>query len=81
MNEGISKEDICAGLVYSVCMNYLNRVKGSRPVGKKIFMQGGVCYNKAVPVAMAALVGKNIVVPRTGFDGCVWSGSAHQRES
>ncbi|ABQ46462.1 putative CoA-substrate-specific enzyme activase [Thermotoga petrophila RKU-1] len=63
VNEGISKEDICAGLVYSVCMNYLNRVKGSRPVGKKIFMQGGVCYNKAVPVAMAALVGKNIVVP------------------
>ncbi|PLV59207.1 acyl-CoA dehydratase activase [Thermotoga sp. KOL6] len=63
VNEGISKEDICAGLVYSVCMNYLNRVKGSRPVGNKIFMQGGVCYNKAVPVAMAALVGKPIIVP------------------
>nr|WP_296904379.1 acyl-CoA dehydratase activase [Thermotoga sp.] len=63
VNEGISKEDICAGLVYSVCMNYLNRVKGNRPIGKKIFMQGGVCYNKAVPIAMAALVGKRIVVP------------------
>ena len=26
-------------------------------------MQGGVCYNKAVPVAMAALLEKEIVVP------------------
>ncbi|MCL2845837.1 MAG: acyl-CoA dehydratase activase [Chitinivibrionia bacterium] len=61
--EGIGKDDILAGLVYSVCMNYLNRVKGARPVGKKIFMQGGVCYNKAVPVAMAALMGNEIIVP------------------
>jgi len=61
--EGIGKDDILAGLVYSVCMNYLNRVKGSRQVGKKIFMQGGVCYNKAVPVAMASLMQHQIVVP------------------
>ena len=52
-----------AGLVYSVCMNYTNRVKGNRKVGNKIFMQGGVCYNKAVPIAMAALTGKQIIVP------------------
>ncbi len=44
-------------------MNYNNRVKGTRPVGKKIFMQGGVCLNRAVPLAMAALTGKRIVVP------------------
>lgn len=61
--EGIAKEDIVAGLVYSICMNYANRVKGNRPVGKKVFMQGGVCYNKAVPVAMASLIGKKIIVP------------------
>ncbi|MBP5449827.1 MAG: hypothetical protein J6Y01_06880, partial [Spirochaetales bacterium] len=61
--EGISRDDMIAGLVYSICMNYTNRVKGSRRVGDKIFMQGGVCYNKAVPVAMAALTGKDIVVP------------------
>lgn len=60
---GIPVENIVAGLVYSICMNYVNRVKGNRPVGKKIFMQGGVCYNRAVPVAMAALTGKDIVVP------------------
>jgi len=63
IHEGIKHEDIVAGLVYSICMNYSNRVKGNRPVGEKVFMQGGVCYNRAVPLAMAALVGKPVVVP------------------
>lgn len=63
IQEGISAEDICAGLVYSVCMNYLNRVKGNRPVGSRVFVQGGTCYNKAVPLAMAALTGKRVIVP------------------
>jgi len=63
IHEGIRHGDIVAGLVYSICMNYTNRVKGNRPVGRRIFMQGGVCYNRAVPMAMAALVGKPIVVP------------------
>ncbi len=62
-HEGIQKEDVAAGLVYSICMNYVNRVKGARPVGEKVFMQGGVCYNRAVPLAMAALSGKQIIVP------------------
>ena len=61
--EGIGKEDIIAGLVYSICINYVNRVKGFRQVGNKIFMQGGVCYNRAVPIAMAGLTGKKIIVP------------------
>jgi len=61
--EGIPVQDIVAGLVYSICMNYSNRVKGNRPVGNKVFMQGGVCYNEAIPAAMAALTGKEIVVP------------------
>lgn len=61
--EGVPLEDIVAGLVYSICMNYNNRVKGNRPVGRKVFIQGGVCYNKAVPAAMAALTGKEMVVP------------------
>ena len=63
IHEGVAREDIVAGLVYSICMNYSNRVKGNRPVGEKVFMQGGVCYNRAVPLAMAALVDKPIVVP------------------
>jgi predicted CoA-substrate-specific enzyme activase len=62
-HEGISRDDILAGLVYSICFNYINRVKGYRPVGQKIFVQGGVCYNRAVPLAMAAILRKPIVVP------------------
>jgi len=63
LQEGIKREDIVAGLVYSICINYVNRVKGSRQTGKKVFMQGGVCYNRAIPMAMAALTGKKIIVP------------------
>ena len=63
IHEGIAHDDIVAGLVYSICMNYSNRVKGNRPVGEKVFMQGGVCYNRAVPLAMASLLGKPIIVP------------------
>jgi predicted CoA-substrate-specific enzyme activase len=71
IQDGIKKEDIVAGLVYSVCQNYVNRVKGNRAVGKKIFMQGGVCYNKAVPIAMAVLTGNEIIVPpKPGLMGC-----------
>jgi predicted CoA-substrate-specific enzyme activase len=63
IQEGIDVRDIVAGLVYSICMNYINKVKANREIGEKIFMQGGVCYNKAVPIAMAALTGKEIIVP------------------
>ncbi len=63
IQEGAAAPDLAAGLVYSICMNYINRVKGNRAVGRKVFMQGGVCYNKALPAAMAALTGKDIVVP------------------
>ncbi len=63
VQENIPLPDIIAGLVYSICMNYTNRVKGNRPVGNKVFIQGGVCYNKAIPAAMAALTGKEMVVP------------------
>jgi predicted CoA-substrate-specific enzyme activase len=63
VQENVALEDIVAGLVYSIGMNYNNRVKGNRPVGKKVFVQGGVCYNKAVPAALAGLTGKNVVVP------------------
>ena len=61
--EGLTREEIAAGLVYSICQNYVNRVKGQRAVGRKVFMQGGVCYNKAVPLAMANLLGVEIIVP------------------
>ncbi len=63
IQHGTTRADTVAGLVYSVCRNYLTRVKGNRPVGRKIFMQGGVCYNRAVPLAMSVLCDREIVVP------------------
>ncbi|WP_459933566.1 BadF/BadG/BcrA/BcrD ATPase family protein [Fundidesulfovibrio butyratiphilus] len=63
VQEGVPTPEILAGLVHSVCVNYVRRVKGSRQVGERVFMQGGVCYNRAVPAAMAALTGKTVVVP------------------
>lgn len=63
MQENVDLKDIVSGLVYSICKNYLNRVKGNRYVGQKIFMQGGVCYNKSVPIAMASLLDRDIIVP------------------
>ncbi|UCF31883.1 MAG: CoA activase [bacterium] len=63
VHEGIKERDIVAGLVYSVCQNYLSRVRGNRRTGRKIFMQGGVCHNRAVPVAMAVLCEQEVIVP------------------
>jgi predicted CoA-substrate-specific enzyme activase len=63
IQEGASKYNIVAGLIYSVVLNYLNRVVGNRTIGNKIVLQGGVAKNSAVPLAFAALVKKNIVIP------------------
>ncbi|MFX0095739.1 MAG: acyl-CoA dehydratase activase, partial [Candidatus Hodarchaeota archaeon] len=63
LQEGYSKEDIVAGLVYSIVDNYLTKVKGKRRVGKKIFFQGGVAKNKAVACAFAQITGNHIIVP------------------
>lgn len=61
--EGHSREDIVAGLVYAIAANYLTRVKGTRSVGRKVFLQGGVALNRAVGHAIAHFVGRMIVIP------------------
>jgi len=61
--QGAPKEDLIAGLAYSICYNYLNRVVGERSVGTKIFFQGGVAFNKAVIAAFQQVLGKPIIVP------------------
>jgi len=63
LQEGHSRENIIAGLVYAIAANYLNRVKGSRYVGKKVFLQGGVALNRAVGHAFAHSVGRQVVIP------------------
>jgi predicted CoA-substrate-specific enzyme activase len=63
LQEGASRENVIAGLVYSVVRNYLEKVKGSRAVGRRVFLQGGVALNRAVAHAFAQCLSKPIVVP------------------
>ncbi|MGZ9275215.1 MAG: acyl-CoA dehydratase activase, partial [Nitrospira sp.] len=61
--KGHPRDNIVAGLVYAIADNYLNRVKGPRYVGKKVFLQGGVALNHAVGHAFAHSVGRPVVIP------------------
>jgi len=61
--QGHSRDDIVAGLVYSIAGNYLNRVKGPRPVGSEVLLQGGVALNAAVGHAFAHSTGRPVVIP------------------
>ncbi|MCK4895383.1 MAG: hypothetical protein KAS47_01140, partial [Candidatus Heimdallarchaeota archaeon] len=63
MQENYGQDNIIGGLVFSIAVNYLNKVKGSRAVGKKIFFQGGVAKNNAVGYAFAQSTGKEIIIP------------------
>ena len=60
---GHPRDNIVAGLVYAIVSNYLNRVKGPRYVGKKVFLQGGVALNHAIGHAFAHSIGRDIVIP------------------
>ena len=61
--QGHPRDNIVAGLVYAIAGNYLNRVKGPRYVGKKVFLQGGVALNHAVGYAFAHSIGRDVVIP------------------
>jgi predicted CoA-substrate-specific enzyme activase len=63
VQQGAGRENITAGIVCSIVSNYLNRVVGNRTIGAKIFLQGGVAKNPAVPLAFAMLLDKEILVP------------------
>jgi predicted CoA-substrate-specific enzyme activase len=63
VQQGATRENITAGIVCSIVANYLNRVVGNRAIGGKIFLQGGVAKNSAVPLAFAMMLGKEILVP------------------
>ncbi|MFB3916958.1 MAG: acyl-CoA dehydratase activase [Terriglobales bacterium] len=63
MLKGAEVGDLCAGLAYSVALNYLNRVVRGRKIGNTIFFQGGTAYNDAVAAAFSQVLGKRIIVP------------------
>jgi activator of 2-hydroxyglutaryl-CoA dehydratase/predicted nucleotide-binding protein (sugar kinase/HSP70/actin superfamily) len=60
---GIGAPAIVAGLYDSVVQNYLNRVKGNRPVGAVVFCQGMPFASDALAAAVARRTGAQVVVP------------------
>ena len=63
LQQGASREDVIAGLVYSIAQNYNSRIVGPRHVGEHVLFLGGVALNRAVGLAMAARTQRKIVVP------------------
>ena len=63
MQRGARREDLVAGLAYSIAYNYLNRLVRERKIGDCIFFQGGTAYNDAVAAAFAMILQKEIIVP------------------
>lgn len=63
LSRGARKNDLVAGLAYSVAMNYLNRVVRGRKIGETIYFQGGTAYNDAVAAAFSQVLGRKIIVP------------------
>ena len=60
---GAEKDDLIAGLSYSIVQNYLNRVVGDRRIGNRIFFQGGTAFNHGVVAAFERYLDKEIIVP------------------
>ncbi|MEJ2091259.1 MAG: acyl-CoA dehydratase activase [Syntrophobacterales bacterium] len=60
---GAVKEDLVAGLSYSIVHNYLNKVAEDRPIGDTIFYQGATAANRGIVAAFEKVLGKQITVP------------------
>lgn len=63
LQRGAQKDNLLAGLAYSIVQNYINRVVAGRPVGSRVFFQGGVAFNKAVVAAFEKYLGTTVTVP------------------
>lgn len=62
IGSGASQKDIAAGLCYSIVKNYLHKVVGSKKIGKKIVLQGGVDYNVGIVAAFEKMFGTSVMV-------------------
>ena len=69
---GASVEDICAGLALAIVRNYLDKVVGTRPLGRRILLQGGVASNRAVVAAFEQVLGRPVQVhPHNRISGAI----------
>jgi predicted CoA-substrate-specific enzyme activase len=63
LQKGADKDNLLAGLAYSIVQNYINRVVAGKKIGENIFFQGGVAFNTAVVAAFEKYLNKKITVP------------------
>ena len=63
LQQGVQKNDLLAGLAYSIVENYINRVVTDKRIGKNIFFQGGTAFNKSVVAAFEKYTGQEVTVP------------------
>lgn len=69
---GKGRDDLCAGLAYSIAQNYLDMVVKSRQIGAHVIFQGGVANNTAVQAAFEALLKREITVhPDPSLSGAI----------
>ena len=61
--DGFSRSDIFAGLQYSVIKNYIGRVMGDRRFQDRVFFQGKPASNPSLARTLAAVTGREVVVP------------------
>ncbi len=72
LRNGAHVDDICAGLAHSIVRNYLDKVVGTRPLGRTIVFQGGVASNDAVVAAFEAALATPIRVhPYNRLSGAI----------
>ena len=85
LQKGADKNDLLAGLAYSIVENYINRVVAGKKIGDNIFFQGGVAFNKSVASAFEKYLGKKITIPPnhdvTGAIGMALIAKKHMNNS
>ena len=85
LQRGADRNDLLAGLAYSIVQNYINRVVAGKAIGKNIFFQGGVAFNKSVVAAFEKYVGVTVTVPPnhdvTGAIGMALIVRQHMKEA
>lgn len=60
---GADRRSIIAGIYDSIIQNYLNRVKGSRSVGRVVFCQGMPFTADALAAAVVRQTGSEVIIP------------------
>ena len=63
LSDGFSREDIFAGLQYSVVRNFRSRVMGQRRLLERVFFQGKPASDPALARTLAAVLERDVYVP------------------